>query len=323
MTVFSGSRWLRLVLSPLLGLTILAHGAPPPAASAAPASEKIRVLTSFLPIYCFTANIANDLAEVENLLPANVSPHDYQFAPRDLRKLTSAQLFVINGYGMEDWLAKAVKSVKGSKTALIIEAFADLPKERLITSVPYVQLPGERAQQPQGIPNPHLWLDPTLAAHAVTNILAALKKADPKNATAYVANANRFIERLRYLDRDLAAALAPTTGSRIVTYHNAFPYFADRYKLSLVGVIEEVPDISPSPKYLAALQKVIRDKNVKIIFTEPQFSPKLAQRISKDTGVPLAELDTIETGPLKPTAYEEGLRRNLETLVHHLGKKRE
>lgn len=69
---------------------------------------------------------------------------------------------------------------------------------------------------------------------------------------------------------------------------------------------------------MAALQKVIRDKNVKIIFTEPQFSPKLAQRISKDTGVPLAELDTLETGPLKPTAYEESLRRNLTTLLKHL-----
>jgi len=323
MTAFHGSRWLRLVLPPLLGLTIFAHGAPPPAASAAPASEKIRVLTSFLPIYCFTANIANDLAEVENLLPANVSPHDYQFAPRDLRKLASAQLFVINGHGMEDWLAKAMKAAKGSKTATVIEAFADVPKERLISSVPHIHLPGERGHHHHDGPNPHLWLDPTLAAHAVTNILAALQKADPKNAATYAANATRYVERLHALDRDLTAALAPAKGRRIVTYHNAFPYFADRYKLSLVGVIEEVPDISPSPKYLAALQKVIRDKNVKIIFTEPQFSPKLAQRISKDTGVPLAELDTIETGPLKPTAYEEGLRRNLETLVLHLGKKRE
>ncbi|MFM8468973.1 MAG: metal ABC transporter solute-binding protein, Zn/Mn family [Limisphaerales bacterium] len=285
---------------------------------AAEPTARLRVLTSFLPVYCFTANVAGDLAEVENLLPANVGPHDYQFAPRDLRKHSSAQLFIINGHGMEDWLAKALKAAKGSKTATVVEAFAGTPKDRLITELPHIHLPGEHGHDHHDGPNPHLWLDPTLAAHAVTNILAALQKADPKNAAAYAANAVRYVERLHALDRDLAAALAPAKGRRIVTYHHAFPYFTRRYGLDLIGVIEEVPDVEPSPKYLAALQKVIREKDVKIIFTEPQFSPKLAQRIAKDTGVPLAELDTLETGPLKPTAYEEGLRRNLNTVVKHL-----
>jgi zinc transport system substrate-binding protein len=304
-------RLLALALLPLLAFSACTRAAEP---------TKLRILTSFLPIYCFTANVAGDLAEVENLLPANVGPHDYQFATRDLRKLSGAQLFVVNGLGMEDWLAKALKAAKGSKTATVIEAFADVPKERLISSVPHIHLPGERGHHHHDGPNPHLWLDPTLAAHAVTNILAALQKADPKNAVAYAANAGRYIKRLHALDRDLAAALAPAKGRRIVTYHHAFPYFTDRYELNLIGVIEEVPDVEPSAKYLAALQKVIRDKNVKIIFTEPQFLPKVAQRISKDTGVPLAELDTLETGPLKPTAYEEGLRRNLDTVVKHLGR---
>ncbi len=305
-------RLLALALLPLLAFSACIRAAEPTA--------KLRVLTSFLPVYCFTASIAGDLAEVENLLPANVGPHDYQFAPRDLRKLSAAQLFVVNGHGMEDWLAKALKAAKGSKTATVIEAFADLPKDRLITELPHIHLPGEHAHHHDGGPNPHLWLDPTLAAHAVTNILSALQKADPKNAAAYAANAARYVERLHALDRDLAAALAPAKGRRIVTYHHAFPYFTRRYGLELIGAIEEVPDVEPSPKYLTALQKVIREKDVKIIFTEPQFSPKIAQRIAKDTGVPLAELDTLETGPLKPTAYEEGLRRNLSTVQKHLGK---
>ena len=284
------SHFLALALLPLLAFSACIRAAEPTA--------KLRVLTSFLPVYCFTASIAGDLAEVENLLPANVGPHDYQFAPRDLRKLSAAQLFVVNGHGMEDWLAK----------------------DRLITELPHIHLPGEHAHHHDGGPNPHLWLDPTLAAHAVTNILSALQKADPKNAAAYAANAARYVERLHALDRDLAAALAPAKGRRIVTYHHAFPYFTRRYGLELIGAIEEVPDVEPSPKYLTALQKVIREKDVKIIFTEPQFSPKIAQRIAKDTGVPLAELDTLETGPLKPTAYEEGLRRNLSTVQKHLGK---
>lgn len=300
-----------LLLIPLFRFTACTRAAEP--------TPRLRVLTSFLPVYCFTANLAGDLAEVENLLPANVGPHDYQFAPRDLRKLTSAQLFVINGHGVEDWLGKAMKAAKGSKTATVVEAFTGVPKDRLITELPHIHLPGEHGHHHHdGGPNPHLWLDPTLAAHAVTNILTALQKADPKNAAGYAANAARYVERLHALDRDLAIALAPAKGHRIVTYHHAFPYFTRRYGLDLIGVIEEVPDVEPSPKYLATLLKVMREKDVKVIFTEPQFSPKLAERISRDAKVPVAELDTLETGPLKPTAYEEGLRRNLSTLLKHL-----
>ena len=317
-------RLLALLLLPLLCLSACTRAAAP-AAKASPASTaepagKIKALTSFLPVYCFTANIAGDLAEVENLLPANVGPHDYQFAPRDLRKLSAAQLFVVNGLGMEDWLGKTLKAAKGSKTATVVEAFAGVPKDRLITELPHIHLPGEHGHHHHDGPNPHLWLDPTLAAHAVTNILTALQKADPKNAAGYAANAARYVERLQKLDADLAAALAPAKGRRIVTYHHAFPYFTRRYGLDLVGVIEEVPDVEPSPKYLAALLKVMREKEVKVIFTEPQFSPKLAERISRDAKIPVAELDTLETGPLKPTAYEEGLRRNLNTLLKHLVK---
>ncbi len=286
---------------------------------AAEPAVKLKVLTSFLPVYCFTASIAGELADVENLLPANVGPHDYQFAPRDLRKLTAAQLFIINGHGMEEWLAKATKAAKGAKTATLVEAYAGVAKDRLITELPHIHLPGEQGHHHHDTgPNPHLWLDPTLAAHAVTNILTALQQADPKNAAGYAANAARYIERLRTLDNDLATALAPFKARRIVTYHHAFPYFTRRYGLDLIGVIEEVPDVEPSPKYLAALLKAMREKDVKVIFTEPQFSPKLAERISKDTKIPVAELDTLETGPLKPTAYEEGLRRNLNMLLKNL-----
>ncbi len=303
--------WLLLLLCVTLGL---------PPLHAAESRPKLKVLTSFLPMYCLTAQVAGDLVELENLLPANVGPHDYQFAPRDLRKLTGAQIFVINGLGVEDWLARALKAAKGSKTMTVVEATAGLTKAQLITAVPHIHLPGERGHDHGDGPNPHTWLDPRLAAHAVTNILVALQKADPANAPAYAANAAEAVKRLHQLDEEIGLALGPYHGSRIVTYHHAFPYFTRRYGLALVGVIEEVPNVEPSPKYLAALLKVIREKEVKAIFTEPQFRASLAQRISHDTKVPVAELDTLETGPLKPTAYEEGLRRNLNTLLKHLSK---
>ena len=105
-----------------------------------------------------------------------------------------------------------------------------------------------------------------------------------------------------------------------MTFHDAFPYFTRRYELELVGVIEEVPNVDPSPKYLAKLLEVIRRDQVKAIFTEPQFNPRLARRLAADLGIACAELDVLETGRLAPEFYEQGMRRNTDTLVRTLGK---
>ena len=102
-----------------LALVVLAFGS---LGRAAPGTEahKLKVLTSFLPVYCFTANVAGDLAEVENLLPGNVEPHDYQFSRKDLQKLAQADLIVINGLGLEKWLDKAVQNSASAKAMRVI-----------------------------------------------------------------------------------------------------------------------------------------------------------------------------------------------------------
>jgi zinc transport system substrate-binding protein len=287
--------------------------APGPAQAAA----KLKVVTSFLPVYCFAVNVAGDLAEVENLLPSGVGPHDYQFAPRDLRKLTAADLFVVNGLGVEDWLGRVVQAVGTSGKPVMVEISAGL-KAELILLKPGTRVLESGHGHDHAPANSHIWLDPKLAAHAVTNILKAFQKRDPANAAGYAANAEKYLARLQALDQELATALASVKTQPLITYHNAFPYFTRRYGLNLVGVVEETPDIEPSPQQRTALMKLIREKRVKVIFTEPQFTSKLARQIAQDAGVALAELDTLETGPLTPTAYETGLRRNATVLQRHL-----
>jgi ABC-type Zn uptake system ZnuABC Zn-binding protein ZnuA len=107
-------------------------------------------------------------------------------------------------------------------------------------------------------------------------------------------------------------------GRPVVTFHDAFPYLTRRYGLELVGVIEEVPNVEPSARYLANLLKTIRATKVDLLFTEPQFNPLLAERLAKDLGVRLASLDTLETGEASADFYEAGMRRNLRTLVENL-----
>lgn len=294
--------------------------------SPAHAAAKIKVVTSFLPVYSFTINVAGSLADVENLLPAGVGPHDYQFSPKDLRLLGQADVVVVNGLGVEDWLGRAIQSASSQKSKSVVEMAAGL-KSELIEDAHGLN-PAEDDRKRKSVkadhhdhnhgPNPHIWLDPQLAAHAVTNILKALQKADPANAEGYAKNAGAYLERLARLDAELKEGLASVQQTSFVTFHNAFPYFVRRYNLKLVGVIEAVPDVSPSPRYLSSLGKIVRERKAKVIFTEPQFSPKLARQLAKDLSITVAELDTLETGPLVPTSYEDGMRRNLRTLQQNL-----
>jgi zinc/manganese transport system substrate-binding protein len=281
------------------------------------AAEKLRVLTSFLPVYCFVSNVAGDRAIVENFLPPGSGPHDYQFTPRDIRKLSDADLVFVNGLGMESWLNKAIEASGSKKGGKLVELAGNF-KQELIRSEHGISLGGKDDHDHSHGPNPHTWLDPQLAIICVRNAEAALTKADPKNAASYAANAKAYIEKLQRLDESLATTLKPVQRNAFITFHNAFPYFVRRYELKLAGVVEEVPDVQPSPRYLKKLLDVIRENKVKAIFAEPQFSKKIVERISADAGVALGTLDTLETGELKPSAYEDGMRLNAETLARLL-----
>jgi zinc/manganese transport system substrate-binding protein len=167
-------------------------------------------------------------------------------------------------------------------------------------------------------PNPHVWLDPQLATHAISNILTGLQRVDPAGARDYASNAAAYIVQLRKLDAEIAARLSALTTRAIVTYHDAFPYFARRYGLEIAGVVEQVPEVNPTPKYLAHLSRTMRERGIRVIFIAPNSTTRLARRIADDLHVQLVELDTLESGPLSPSAYEERMRHNADVLQKYL-----
>ena len=206
-------------------------------------------------------------------------------------------MLIVNGLGAEPWLKKLTRQANKRKT--VVEMTSSFSKDT----------------------NPHVWLDPVLAAHAVTNILRALQAADPANAEAYARNARTFAGKLHALDRDFQATLAPLKGAAIITYHDAFPHLARRYGLRVAGVVEETPEVTPGPRHLAKLRQIAQKQGVKAIFTDAEHPQKLAEQLASDFGVRLAALYTLENGELSPSAYEEGMRKNLailkNTLVDH------
>jgi len=281
---------------------------------------RLKIVTSFVPAYCFAANAAGDLATVENLLPAGVDPHDYQLSPRDLVKLGEADVVVVNGLSLEGWLSKAIESAAGRRFPRVVQLAGGLSAGELMydSDAPWSQQAEIHPAVRERFANPHVWLDPQLAEHAMTNICRALQQADPANAAAYGRNTAAYVQRLQKLDEDFRIAAAGLSRRDLATDHNAFPYLARRYGLNIVGVVEEVDEVPPSPRQLARLERTIRERRIKVLFTSPPTPPREALQIASDLGLSVATLSTIEIGPLKSSTYEDEMRQNLRALESHL-----
>ncbi len=291
-----------------------------PALAASPSAfSGPNVLTSFLPLYSITAGIAGDRAHVENWIAPGVDPHDFQYRPRDLHRLSAARLLVVAGLGLEGWNLDRLREMSDNHDLRIVEAAAGLPKDLLLYAGS--EFPSEPAAGP-GVPgtkpNPHFWLDPLLLARSVTNVMHALIAIDPGGGPEYTRNAAACVDRLNRLDRELASGLAPFRAYPFITYHDAFPYFARRYGLRLVGVVEAAAEEQPSARRLIDLTRVVHRDQVRVLFTGVN-PPRMARQLAADLHLRVAILETLEVGPLEAGAYEAGMRRNLKTFQSTLG----
>jgi zinc transport system substrate-binding protein len=265
------------------------------------ADEPLRVVTSFYPVYVATLNISAGVpgVEVHSLTSPHIGClHDYQLTAGDVRQLADADLLLANGAGMETFLGKVKEQ---SPSLRVVEVSGGIPL-----------MDG----------NPHVWVSFEGASRQVDNIAEALALAAPEKADTFRANAETYKAALAALDEKMKSSLAPYAGTPIVTFHEAFPYFARDYKLDLVGVIAREPGTEPSARELADTIGLVRERKVKALFAEPQFADKSAQVISRETGVKVYELDPVVTGPSESSeargAYLRAMEKNLGVLQEAL-----
>jgi len=269
---------------------------------------ELRVLASFLPMYLFTRNVAGDTPGVivDLMLPASLGcPHDYALTPGDMRKIAAADLFIANGYGMEEFLGAPVRKAN--------------PRIRIVETAEGVR-PIRAEEGGHGGINPHTWVSPRNAILQVRNIEKALSAASPGNAPAFRRNADAYIAKLAVLAGEFEAASARFRNRNVVTFHNIFDYFAGDLGLNIVGKIEETPGQEPSAGEIGKLVRTIRGKRAAAVFWEPQYPKRLADVIAAETGIPSRVLDPVSTGSTAPAAYETIMRQNLRTLTEVLGK---
>lgn len=275
------------------------------------AAVPLRVLASFLPMYLFTINVTGDApgVEVDLMLPAALGcPHDYALTPSDMRKIADADLLVVNGQGMEEFLAAPLG--KANPRLRVVESAASVPVLR--------EARGDAGHGHAADVNPHTWVSPRNAVLQVRAIERALAEASPPDAARFHANADAYVRRLEALHREYQEVSRGFRRRNIVTFHNVFDYLARDYGLSIVGKVENAPGQEPSAGEIRRLVRTIRDKEVPAVFAEPQYSPRVAEVIAREAGVPVRVLDPVATGATDAAAYEDAMRRNLRTLAEAL-----
>ncbi|MBW9159280.1 metal ABC transporter substrate-binding protein [Clostridium tagluense] len=265
--------------------------------------KTLTVATSFYPMYIFSLNVAKDIPNVKVInmtKPTTGCLHDYSITTDDMKTLDASQVFVTNGADMESFMDKVTKQ---------------MPKLKVIDSSKGIKL--IKGEGDEGY-NPHLWVSISNGITQVKNIGQQLATIDPTNAQKYKENTDAYVVKLEAQRDKMHKSLDNIKNRDIVTFHEAFPYFAKEFNLNIVGVIEREPGSAPSAKELQETVEQVKKLKVKALFAEPQYPLKAVETIAKESGSKVYTLDPGVTGPMDADAYINIMNSNLKILEEAL-----
>jgi zinc transport system substrate-binding protein len=263
-------------------------------------AEKIKVIASIAPLADFVKQVGGERVDVKLLLPPGASPHVYEPTPKTMKDVTDARVFVKIGAGLEFWAEKIIKA-SGNKRLIIVDSSTGVSLIREAHSHSLLSA------------DPHIWLDPVIAVGIVTKIEMALIEADPQGAGFYKQNAFIYKKKLFQLDKEISEKVKTFRIKEYITFHPAWNYFSKRYGLRVAGVIEESPGKEPGPKHIANIIREINRIGSRVVFVEPQFNPKIAEAVAKESGARVLFLDPI--GGLKGReTYIDMMRYNITVM---------
>lgn len=282
----------------------------------AQAQVKLKVVTTLFPLKEFASSVGGERAQVDLLLPPGAEPHSWEPRPSDLGKIQRADVFIYIGPAMEPWAGDLLKAT-GSANLKIVEASKGLKLMEAKVLRQGASPSHTRAREEQI--DPHVWLDFSLDRKIIQAIAAAFGEKDPRDASWYRANGERYNSRLEALDKKFEAGLSSCRHRQIVLGgHSAFAYLAKRYGLQQIPLYGISPNAEPTPKKLVKVIQAAKSHRVKYIFFEQMVNPKLAQVLAQEAGVrtlPLYNGANLTRDQLKEKATFLGLmEKNLENL---------
>ena len=279
-----------LVCACTLSLSLLTGCGTQPADTTA-GDGRLRVLTSFYPMYDFACKIGGDCIDVTNMVPSGTEPHDWEPSTNDLKNLEKADVFIYNGADMEPWADDLL--VSRSDTLRVVEASENVELRTTDGEHEHAH-EHEDADHHHGDFDPHVWLNPENAKIEMEAIRDALCAADPENSTVFQSNYEKYAAELDALDAEFREKLAPLPNRTIVVAHEAFGYLCDAYGLTQVGIEGLSPDSEPDPGRMAEVIDFVREHSISTIFFEELVSPKVAEAIASETGAQAKMLSPLE-----------------------------
>lgn len=274
-------------------------------------TDRLLVAVSIVPLGDFTRNVGGDRIDVKIMVPAGSSPHIYEPSPAKAKTIANAMVLVLNGVGLEFWADKLIDAAN-NPNLIVVETAEGLEIIKDENGRVSRAQEGDHVPHNHGKGNPHVWLDPINAVHQIGKIRDALIQADPEGARLYRRNADRYTRELMELDAEIRKTVATFVSKKFVSFHSGFAYFARRYGLEPVAVVEKTPGREPSPKEIIRIVKTAKEFNIKAVFAEPQFPPKAAQVVAEEAGAEVLFLNPLGDPP--DFIYLDTMRKNLSEL---------
>ncbi len=245
-------------------------------------SSKITVLATFYPLYDFAQNVGGDKISVSVLVPETVDVHDFQPTPSDIAQVSSANVLIYNGAGLEPWIQDVINSA-GNPNLITVDT------SKNITILPV----SPQFQQGNRTVDPHIWLNPEDAKQQVNNILQGLIQADPADTQYFTSNANTYLAKLDELNTEAINATTNTATNVFVTFHEAFSYFAKQYNVTQISILGPFQE-EPTPTDIQNVINAIHQNHLKYVGYESLENPAVSQSISTQTNATLINMNPIE-----------------------------
>lgn len=256
----------------LLGSAVASGGGPLP------------VVTTSTDLKALVEAVGRGRVQVESLAPPLHDPHAVEVKPGQLAKLKAAALLVRIGLDHEPWLGRALRTVSDPRFARESPHYLDTSKGIQLLQAETPRVRADKGTHVHGFGNTHYWLDPENSRPITSAILEALVRLAPADRLYFDINRRRFLDQLDKRLKGWLATMAPYKGTRVVAVHETWPYFAQRFGLIIVGVVEPTPGVPPSPSYLASLIQKMRDSGIRLLVAEPYSNASVVKQVATQSG---------------------------------------
>ena len=301
----------------LLAATLTACGSSDADQAAAPDDGRLQVVTTVAPLTSIVANVAGDAAQITGIVPEGTNSHTFEPPPQVAATMEDADVVFVNGLQLEEPTLELAEQNAPDDAAIVSLGDEVLPESDYLYDFSFPEEDGK--------PNPHLWTDPTYAIEYAGVVRDTLSEADPENAETYAANAAAFVERATALSDALKAdqATLPPGRKQLLTYHDAYAYFAKTYGWDVVGAVQPSNFEDPQPKEIARIIDQVRERDVPVVFGSEVFPSAVLEQIAAETGARYEDAlrdDDLPGAPGEPEHSWLGLMRyDYVTMIEGLG----